>query len=458
MPPRKTKGSTGSSPETKKVQKQKAHTGWRAKCIAEFGLMDFEALGQDSSMLPKAVKEASEATEEIWEAYYKMRIGHKGYSVRECGEDGELAKLNDEDSDDDDEDDEDDMDDGIRKEVVRKVAKLLQADAYLPLLSLDRHTYVLGPSDTTWEDMDDLRSCDLRAIVYSPLALPRHITLDLSYHQRARYHSIEYFFSICFDLGSGSRKFAEATQAALARRWLTDTWNTPSAPFGERGEILCANAFEDPPDSGLGDEMDMQLWVQVEDIDVHNFTPATVRRIRSWLMANCAVDGSHKLLSDAALMELLLATAGTGCQHVDEGYCWPDTCGAEHDALKAQLEADGMKEYLKDGRVPPISWLSYQTRLATQTLTPLDSYYTEYDVHKARAEWGERVLEHVEEREEEGEEDEEDGDEIALLRKQPHLVWELAKERKLPWGRGRGMGGLPPEQMMMLARMMGMAR
>ena len=39
----------------------------------------------------------------------------------------------------------------------------------------------------------------------------------------------------------------------------------------------------------------------------------------------------------------------------------------------------------------------------------------------------------MEEREEEGEEDEEDGDEIASLRKQPHLVWQLAKERQLPY-------------------------
>ena len=444
--------------------------GWRAKCIHEFGLLEFSSL-YTPAQLPSAVREASDATDEEWKAYYAERIKHKGYSIIE---DDEGVEDDEDDEDDDDEADEEEADNAIRKQVVKRVGKLLSSGDYSALLGLERHVYVIGPVDSTWEDVDDLRSCELRAIVYSPFALPRHVDLFLGYHKRARHYSCEFHFHITFDLGSGARKFAEPQQAALAKMWLTDAgeWSMPERPMTEHGEVLCANGYDDPPQSGLNDDDDMQLWTEVEMIEVGNYTPATVRRLRSWLLANCARAGSHKLVSDLALMKLLLAAAGTGSSHVEEGYSWPGC--RTHQAVLQQLEADGVLEELATKEhVPHTSWLDYQTRLAAQALTPLDAYYSPYDVQEAHAEWGKRVLEAVEEQGLDKDEDEDDEDEdedvhteggdekrkAAALYKVPHLVWQLAKEGSLPWsgsmGGMGGMGGMDAQKMMALMRMMG---
>merc|ERR1711935_336142 len=102
------------------------------------------------------------------------------------------------------------------------------------------------------------------------------------------------------------------------------------------------------------------------------------------------------------------------------------------------MTADGCQiDFDPENDTPSTSWIDYQTRLVTQSMTATDMYYQPYNVHEAWGGWGARVLEQLEcsewgEKHEECFEDEDDdGDEeddvrgeLRHLRKNPHLVWE----------------------------------
>lgn len=231
--------------------------------------------------------------------------------------------------------------------------------------------------------------------------------------------------------------------------WLFDV----GVPFGSRlGERICCNFYEDPPDSGLSDDRDSNLWTEVEAIDISNYTPGTVRRIRSWLLGSTSAASASSLICDHDLMKVLLTAAGTANRHIELGYYWPQTSKQSEVAL-AQLKADGVWDEVGK-KVERISWLDYQTRLATRSQKLIDSYYQPYNDVEAKAAWGRAVLERLDSRETKGstekeendgstEEEEADGeeenqeDEIASLRKSPHLVWTLAKQKALPWTRSQ---------------------
>ena len=132
--------------------------------------------------------------------------------------------------------------------------------------------------------------------------------------------------------------------------------------------MLVSNEYVDPPNANLDEENERYLWTPVERIEVSNYTPNTVRRIRSWLLANTsAASGVGALITDHELMTMLLTVAGTKAEHVDTGYSWPDYRQTE--SIEAQLKADGLWDEVGQ-TIDDISWLDYQTRLATQSLKP----------------------------------------------------------------------------------------
>ena len=457
--------------------KKKPRRHYRALCLAEYGLQP-----PPWPMSP-AVAQASTGTEEQWAEYSRKRAAHSQYCVAAPAREARQDKC-DMDAEEEEEEEEEEGSDydseeggGIWRKVRAKMLKLLtQHTLYNPNFGWDRHVYVLPDGDGS------MYGAETECIVYSPLALPRAICLKMRYHHRSRYRSTEFFFSVGFKLWAPGGVL-EPTQAKLAEQCPKDFYPQDGVFDSEEGfEVLCSNHYDDPPSDGLNlDFEEDDTWVEVENIGTKNYTAATVRRIRAWLFGNTARQGSHTLVDDLALMRLLLAAAGTEC--VDVGYCW-----SPPRSLQNVLEADGVASEL-EGQLDPDSpnysttWLEYHTRLVTQSLTVLDTYYQPYDPSVDHAHWGKKVLWHVarllkkpkgqgcaskegrqhkkakededeeedeveeDEEEEEGEEEEdEEGlfidsegeDEYQCLQQSPHLVWQYAQRGILPWAHRHG--------------------
>ena len=189
-------------------------------------------------------------------------------------------------------------------------------------------------------------------------------------------------------------------------------------------EFLCSNSLKDLPT--IRGEKDGEFWQAIEDIDVSNFTPATLARIRMWLLGSPATDTT---LSQFDFVQLLFTAFGCPdfspnrlCQETF-GYSWtPDS------EVCSMLESGDSECSL--------GWLEYQARLVCGALRPLDHFYQPYDELMARNDWGERVLEEIElDEDEEGNRFDKfviggnsDSKDREMIRRMPWLIWNRAKE------------------------------
>jgi hypothetical protein len=192
-------------------------------------------------------------------------------------------------------------------------------------------------------------------------------------------------------------------------------------------EVLCSNSLKDPPDlGGRGNK----LWMTVENIDVSNFTPATITRIRQWILGT----SFSPFLSDFDFIKLLFASYGCLDFDLDYysrgnlGHHWEPNEGFGYhwtpsDDVRAQLKDMGEPEHVST------CWLEYQARLAGGALRPCDRFYQPYNELDARSEWGVRVLEAINHGELDPELVLKDGQTLDDLCKiAPRLVWEHASQ------------------------------
>jgi hypothetical protein len=316
---------------------------------------------------------------------------------------------------------------------------------------------VRSSSYASWEDVDDLRSLDINSKICSPVGLPRFLSLDMSFHNRARCYSVEFFFVVHFRFEEFPRKKRthEAGGGYLE-------YEPP------HDEILCSNEYMDCPDVGDADAS-LHLWTRVENPRAPSLTPRNVRKMRLWLFGDS--QKSYEYISDKGLLQLVFASVGVG------------VCGTR-----------GYLGSMSMGHTSAgISWLDHAVSLATGDLTEEDREYEPYDQQAAKTEWGMQANEvhednyeelqdrrrekrrrkkakeaaamkakgqgtttngetkHHEEYDEEYQEDEDED-----IRLDPAALWDLFEKRQMP---ARWINGEPysePFQTLRQARAMGM--
>lgn len=368
--------------KTDQTKKRKAPDcdQWRQNCIAGFGL---EPLPWTNDGLTKL----GQADNDTWKRYYdfRMKLEKEDEIIEEDeDDDGSIRVLHK-------------CKDGLKDEVYRV--------GFEPWLQHTKQRV----DDICWQDSDDIRSVTTSATIFAPYALPRALVLEHEYHFRSRYSSCEFycywrFRLVRFDGEPNGDKVQQKLALKYPKGWIL---TNPTYVADEEMEVLCSNGYIDPP--RVQEEVD---WVRVEDIDVQNFSPTTVRRMREWLF------GSHKstqVLDDFAFLRLIFASYGTadfGTLQGDAGYAWsPDR------EMRKEMIAEGVMGEDDDAH---LSWLEYQARLVSGAIRPQDKYYVPYDLLEAKSEWGYMVLEICAP----GKYAEDDED----LSEAPWLVWERAEK------------------------------
>jgi hypothetical protein len=114
----------------------------------------------------------------------------------------------------------------------------------------------------SYADDEGFRSLTVRSKIYSPVGLPRYISMDLDYHFRARYSTCDYFFVVRYKLAEFPKKQEDDDDEGM--------------------KLLVSNEFIDCPEvDDSGDH-----YVQIENHVTRGLTPKIVRRMRLWLFGD----------------------------------------------------------------------------------------------------------------------------------------------------------------------------
>lgn len=376
---------------------------WRERCALEFGLKPL------ASKTGALLKQKSQANEETWKRYFEYRMKVNQESTIKDEEDAEMNV---------DGSTEDYVDGKAR--ILHRIQEALQDEATsVDLQPWLQHTFQSIDNLQFQNDME-IRSMTTCATIFSPYLLPHAVQLEHCHHHRPRstwteFYTYWHFRLVRFD----GEPNGDVVQQELSKKYPKDViLLNPTYVADDEMEVLCSNGYMDPPQ--IIKEVD---WVAVEDIDTHNFTPNTIRRIRDWLFGSQA--STTEMMSDYDFLRLLFASFGTANFKSivgDVGYFW---------SMSTELYQELMDEGVVDKNNPEfqqftgLSWLQYQARLVAGALRPFDKYYVPYDSMKAKSEWGRRVLETCED----GQYSQDDND--LDLHQVPWLVWERA-EKTLP--------------------------
>lgn len=306
----------------------------------------------------------------------------------------------------------------LRKVLVKNSRKILAADASLDPSFREKMIDATRIYVDVEDDGDDsIRDAGVSVRVWSPFALPTGIELQVSYHSRTRYYSVEWFFHVEWRLLP-----------------LKDT--TPAITGRDRSfRTLFRAGFLEAP-SLNDDEADYQNSSTVEDLDSSGWSLAVFNEMRTALFGPSS--RSRELISDRTLAEFLLSAAGAiGDTELECGHSWSPLEGSE--IAQAQMKEEG----IDPDAAKSIGWIEHETRKALGCPVPLDRYYKPYDIDEAKTEWGERVLDYFEEQremEDESDEDEEeeedenglDDDELRHFdgkwwKLRPDQVWKAAE-------------------------------
>jgi hypothetical protein len=421
-------------------QKEEDPTDWRRKCIEKFHLQELPESCEDSKLIS-----LSKSDDSTWKRYYEFRS---------------LLQKEGKESDDD-EDPEGDI--GLLREF-RNLMKGVADEISCPWWKKHVMQTIL---DSSWDD-DDLRTVEVQATIFSPVAIPHALRFQHRHHNRSRLSSVEFYCYWHFQLlrfdGKPIQSKSDA-QVSIGDYITLDhakTFFKDLDHYGLKGsqsyladdqmEVLCNNGLLECPNvqGPNGDN----IWTAVEDIDVHNFTPTTVNRMRRWLrIADPSVFGRKAgrrkppllLLNDFEFLRLLFASVGGEDDFVttktggsSPGYTWrPDSDFFRHYDLTEHVSTN---------------WLDYQARLVSGALRPFDIYYQPYDPWKDKAEWGRRLLD-----EWDCGETEEELKKLGLL-EEDETMEDIANAPKwVLWERAEKSAdqGLPKA---MLAQMMGMLK
>lgn len=286
-----------------------------------------------------------------------------------------------------------------------------------------------------WEyDSDDLRGATYLSFIFSPYAIPHALKFKHHYYSRAYYRSLDFccywlFSMLRFDGEPGG----DTVQRKLAWSW-PDEWDYrgPTQPVylvDQEMEYLASNRYIDPPEVEGGE------WIRVEDINVSNFTPVTVRRLREWLFG-CSFH-SLAVMDNFSLLRLLLAScgsAGFGTIKGYVGYTWSPEFRSEEER---QLQSIGILRKIDDidddddddviFRLE-LNWLEYQARLVSGALRPQDTFYVPYNILKEKAEWGNNLIERANQNILSGFLHE--GEDLEDIRSVAWVLWERAEEKQ----------------------------
>lgn len=367
---------------------------WRLRCKQDFELQEVPDDWCKSGKNKKRLDALSQANEETWRRYhdYRSRIA-KEHVLKEEDE-AEMSVEND--------------DDGGNARVLRRMQHALEMEAhdvdFEPWL---QHTFQ-SIDNLQWESysQNTIRSITTCVTVFSPFLLPHAVELQHTYHYRPRSSWCEFYCNWHFSLlRFDGKPNGDVTQQALAQRYPKDViLLNPTYVADEDMEVLCSNGYLDPPKTV--EEID---WIPIQNVDVHNFTPHTVLRIREWLFGS---DKSTQVLSDYDFLRLLFASFGTAkfqpLLQGNIGYVWSPNEDDDDDI---------------DSTIS-LNWLEYQARLVVGALRPQDKRYIPYDVEEAKAEWGRKVLQACPP----GTYDIDDNEDLSQT---PWLVWERAEKRSL---------------------------
>ena len=249
-------------------KRAKVETDWREKSVNEFGLVEIP----EAWTTPK-LEELSRGDNKIWKKYYDFRVKQK------------ISDADYEDGDDDDDDDDDHMEkelaNDIRRDLrvtVEEITKAHPKSEFLASAWL-KHTKQ-SIQHLVAEDYDTLRTADYAAVIFSPYAIPHAVAMSHGWHNRARYYSCEFYATWGFNLvrfdGKGPGDNVQKELAARFPKGYIFGNGTPCDYNADaEEEYLCSTSYIDPPS-------DAAPWMPIRDIQESNFSPITVRRIRSW--------------------------------------------------------------------------------------------------------------------------------------------------------------------------------
>lgn len=397
---------------------------WRAKSIEKFGLLPLPDEWATEELT--AISQADNAT---WKRYYRRR--RKRASQKEQ----RTSHLDPEECYG--YDDYDDLSDSnLIKEIQAALveeAKKIGGDGAAMWL---KHASV-SFGQSSWEDLDDIRSGTYFGCMYSPYALPRALRLRNVYHLRAGYYSCEFFthWKFCLERFDG-QPGGDAKQVSLSKQLPTGySFNglPAGARFVEDGfEDLCDVQYEEPP--MINSTIDSECWVGIENSSVDGLTPSTVRRIRCWLFGHAV--HSMGVLDDFSLMRLVFATVGTAgfkTPRGNTGYTW-STYNRE-----AELKQSGV--HIDPDAVIKITWIEHQVRTICGALRPIDGFYEPQDLVAKWTRWGTDVLDCYASSRAMDDPDRETQKEYNELSKAPILVYLRAKQKDLSFCDSFG-GGL----------------
>jgi hypothetical protein len=377
-------------------------TSFRSRCIEKFDLL---LVPDDWNLSEKLLVEIND--EQAWEKYLTYRNEKQKHQKKQ------VIKPEDDCSEEDEGDEEpwDSWEQDLTNDWIDKLnetAKDVKYEAWL--------NHVCLHLNSNWEDEDTLRSAEYQCEIFSPYAIPRAIELEHQFHERGRMYSAEFgvkweFKLVRFD-GEDNGDYVTEMYKDLwpSGRYFVDALYNASS--GQ--ELLCGNYYKHPPPYKDNEDVSLNCWTAVERINVKNFTPLTVKRMRRWIFgASLTPTG----LSDFDFLRLALASMATPNFSTLNGHV-----GHEWDPRDS-----GFIDQTR-GLPSSVTWLEYQSRLVTQTLRPgCDEYYEPYNELGAKGNWGMNVLDNIEEEEND---DSETEDERENMRKAPWLIWEEAEKRR----------------------------
>ena len=343
----------------KKKSTEEANVDWRQKSIEKFKLKEIPTEWTTEALLSK-----SKGDNETWKQYYCYRTKKKAF----------ISGLDN------------DLEGNWPAPEIRQQLKDLATTVGFPEFSDHSLQYI---ADITFEDYKEIRSVTYKSIVFSPYALPQAIVLEHRYHYRTRYHSVEFGCYWHFQLLGFDNTNMDYANSRQTKYYMLE----------DGMELLCNNV--------LLDDDDGYSWSDVEDIDVSNFTPSTVRRLRTWIFGS--LQKSTEVMNDFDLLRLLLTTIG-GAEFgsfskdfIGHTFKFYDSC--RNGNIIDQMIADGVvKDEDEALELPDITWLEYQVRLVSGALRKQDRYYVGYDQRQAKADWRERKRGSDYEEEDEGSE------------------------------------------------------
>jgi hypothetical protein len=364
------------------AQKEEDPIDWRRKCIEKFHLQELPESCEDSKLIS-----LSKSDDSTWKRYYKFR------SLLQ-----QVTKESDEDEDPEGE-----------IGLLREFRDHMEEVAGEISCSWWKKHVMQTILDLCWED-EDLRTIEAQATIFSPLAIPHALRFQHRHHHRTRQSTVEFYCYWHFQLlrfdgkPIQSKSDAQVSIGDYVTLNHAQTFFKDLDDYGLKGsqsyladnqmELLCNNGFLECPNVQEGPNGD-SLWEAVQDIDVHNFTPTTVHRMRHWLrIADPSVLGRKadkkkpllQLPNTFGFLRLLFASVGGADDFgtrktggASPGYTWfPNSDFLSHYDLTEHVS---------------INWLDYQARLVSGALRPFDIYYQPYDPWKHKADWGERLLE-----------------------------------------------------------------